>query len=166
VLGRSSSSRSTRSRTAARFAVLGVSPSRTRLNPSAQSNGCTPSGGWARAALKRLGLPAYKQPDDSGDWVGVPVVVGLSEGPTLLQSSTGGSASQPEAQAAMDEEAFALQAESAVEEARQHSSPGFCGRLFVVPKQTGGWRPVLDLSTLNIFMRKIRFEWRPHSRYG
>ena len=31
-------------------------------------------------------------------------------------------------------------------------SPGFYGRLFVVPKSTGGWRPVLDLSTLNSFL--------------
>ena len=28
-------------------------------------------------------------------------------------------------------------------------SPGFYGRLFVTPKVTGGWRPVIDLSRLN-----------------
>ena len=29
------------------------------------------------------------------------------------------------------------------------SSPGFYSRLFVTPKVTGGWRPVIDLSRLN-----------------
>jgi ribonuclease HI len=37
------------------------------------------------------------------------------------------------------------------------STPGFYGRLFVVPKSTGGWRPVLDLSTLNQFLQRIPF---------
>ena len=36
-------------------------------------------------------------------------------------------------------------------------SPGFYGRLFVVPKASGGWRPVLDLSALNVFLRKCPF---------
>ena len=36
-------------------------------------------------------------------------------------------------------------------------SPGFYGRIFVVPKTTGGWRPVLDLSALNRFVRQIKF---------
>ena len=35
------------------------------------------------------------------------------------------------------------------------TSPGFYGHLFVVPKSSGGWRPVLDLSSLNRFLRKI-----------
>ena len=37
------------------------------------------------------------------------------------------------------------------------ASPGFYGRLCVVPKSTGGWRPVLDLSPLNVFLRKFPF---------
>ena len=36
-------------------------------------------------------------------------------------------------------------------------SPGFYRRLFIVPKSTGGWRPVLGLSPLNAFLRKIPF---------
>ena len=31
-------------------------------------------------------------------------------------------------------------------------SPGFYSRIFVVPKATGGWRPVIDLSALNRFL--------------
>ena len=36
-------------------------------------------------------------------------------------------------------------------------SPGFYGRLFCVPKASGGYRPVLDLSPLNVFLKKIHF---------
>jgi hypothetical protein len=52
---------------------------------------------------------------------------------------------------------LAFQAKGAVERVWLSSSPGFYGRLFVVPKRTGGWRPVLDLSPLNAFLRKVRF---------
>ena len=36
--------------------------------------------------------------------------------------------------------------------------PGFYSRLFLVPKQTGGWRPVLDLSPLNKFLSLTEFK--------
>ena len=36
-------------------------------------------------------------------------------------------------------------------------SPGFYSRLFLVEKSTGGWRPVIDLSPLNRFVRQTRF---------
>ena len=61
------------------------------------------------------------------------------------------------AQAALDGEVVALQEKGAVERVCLSSSPGYYGRLFVVPKRTGGWRPVLDLSPLNVHLRKIRF---------
>ena len=35
--------------------------------------------------------------------------------------------------------------------------PGFYSRLFVTPKVTGGWRPVIDLSRLNHFVRLSPF---------
>ena len=37
------------------------------------------------------------------------------------------------------------------------SEPGFYSRLFVTPKVTGGWRPVIDLSRLNRFIRLSPF---------
>ena len=38
--------------------------------------------------------------------------------------------------------------------------PGFYSRLFLVEKVTGGWRPVVGLSHLNEFVRKLRSGWR------
>ncbi|KAL8609039.1 hypothetical protein ACOMHN_065265 [Nucella lapillus] len=35
--------------------------------------------------------------------------------------------------------------------------PGFYSRLFVVPKPNGSWRPIMDLSPLNKFIRDIKF---------
>ena len=34
---------------------------------------------------------------------------------------------------------------------------GFYSRLFLVEKATGGWRPVIDLSPLNGFVRQTQF---------
>ena len=36
--------------------------------------------------------------------------------------------------------------------------PGFYSRLFLVEKVTGGWRPVIDLSHLNGFVRLTPFK--------
>ena len=36
--------------------------------------------------------------------------------------------------------------------------PGFYSRLFLVEKATGSWRPVIDLSTLNTFIRQTPFK--------
>ena len=36
--------------------------------------------------------------------------------------------------------------------------PGFYSRLLLVEKATGGWRPVIDLSTLNTFIRQTPFK--------
>ena len=36
--------------------------------------------------------------------------------------------------------------------------PGLYSRLFLVEKTTGGWRPVIDLSTLNTFVRQTPFK--------
>ena len=37
------------------------------------------------------------------------------------------------------------------------SEPGFYSRLFVTPKVTGGWHPVIDLSRLNRFVQLSHF---------
>ena len=57
---------------------------------------------------------------------------------------------------ALDSEVSSLLSKGAVEEA-DPNSPGFYGRLFVVPKSSGGLRPVLDLSALNRFLRPLHF---------
>ena len=49
---------------------------------------------------------------------------------------------------ALDEEIQALRHKGAVEPAPP--TPGFFSRLFVVTKATGGLRPIIDLSTLNL----------------
>ena len=58
----------------------------------------------------------------------------------------------PSARASLDEEVCSLLSKGAVETVSNPLSPGFYGRIFVVPKTSGGWRPVLDLSTLNQFL--------------
>ena len=36
-------------------------------------------------------------------------------------------------------------------------TPGFYSRLFVVQKNSGAWRPIIDLSTLNMYVAESRF---------
>ena len=55
-------------------------------------------------------------------------------------------------------EVMSLLAKGAIEEIFPPWSPGFYGRLFYVRKASGGWRPVLDLSTLNLFLEKVKFK--------
>ena len=64
----------------------------------------------------------------------------------------------PLALLALELEVQGLLAKGAVEVVQNPSSPGFYGRLFVVPKSSGGWRPVLDLSVLNLYLRQCRFK--------
>lgn len=46
----------------------------------------------------------------------------------------------------------------AIERVHNPSSPGFYSRLFTIPKSTGGFRPILDLSPLNEFLEKVKFQ--------
>ena len=56
---------------------------------------------------------------------------------------------------ALEEEIQALCRKGAVEPASL--SPGFYNRMFVVTKALGGWRPFINLSTLNLSVVKMRF---------
>ena len=56
---------------------------------------------------------------------------------------------------ALNQELLNLLWKAAVEPAPQ--SPGFYSRLFLVKKASGSWRPIIDLSTLNLFITSSRF---------
>ena len=61
---------------------------------------------------------------------------------------------------ALEKEFLDLLYKRAIEQAPQ--TPGFYSRLFVVQKDPGSWRPIIDLSTLNTFIdsesrRYLRF---------
>ena len=65
--------------------------------------------------------------------------------------------SSREAAEALEREVQSLLLKGATEKVEPPITPGFYGRLFCVPKSSGGWRPVLDLSALNTFIRQIPF---------
>ena len=50
-----------------------------------------------------------------------------------------------------------LMENSTVETVTTQKSLGFYNRLFLVPKPNNGWRPILDLSTLNKFLKTEQF---------
>ena len=60
--------------------------------------------------------------------------------------------SDPERRRALDAEISAMIQKAAVEPV-PILSPGFYSLIFVVPKASGGWRPVIDLSALNRFLQ-------------
>ena len=51
-----------------------------------------------------------------------------------------------------------LIAKNAVELVKQQTSLGFFNRLFLVPKPNNKWRPILDLSKLNLFLKTEKFK--------
>ena len=59
--------------------------------------------------------------------------------------------------AVLEQEISSLITKQAIEEVSHLHCLGFYGRIFVVPKASGGWRPVLDLLTLNLYLRRIHF---------
>ena len=59
---------------------------------------------------------------------------------------------------ALEEIVTKLADKQAIERVVVTSSPGFYSRLFLVPKKDGTWRPVIDLSALNTFLRVDRFK--------
>lgn len=58
---------------------------------------------------------------------------------------------------ALQKEVETLLAKKATELVKSPNSPAFYSRLFLVPKPGGRWRPVIDLSALNKFIRAPRF---------
>ena len=63
----------------------------------------------------------------------------------------------PQVAEVLRQEVLSLLEKRAISEVPPPISPGFYGRIFVVPKTSGGWRPVLDLSALNRFVRQVKF---------
>ena len=75
----------------------------------------------------------------------------LSRSPTVL---TEGSRTKEEI---LDQQFQTLLDKNALEPVLNPASPGFYSRIFVVPKASGGWRPVIDLSVLNQYLVKKPF---------
>ena len=78
----------------------------------------------------------------------------LSPTPIILDSYS----SQSVKGRALDEEIQALRRKGAVEPAPP--TPGFFSRMFVVTKAMGGWRPIIDLSTLNLNVDRTPFRMK------
>ena len=113
--------------------------------------------GKLRQALSSLGTASGKRVGSGGGQVGVsPPLAGgkalLTRCPVCFPPPK-----DPLAFQALDLEVQALISKQAVELVHNPESPGFYGRLFVVPKASGGWRPVLDLSTLNSYLVQRHF---------
>ena len=51
-----------------------------------------------------------------------------------------------------------LTAKNAIELVHKQTSLGFFNRLFLVPKPNNQWRPILDLSNLNLFLKSKKFK--------
>lgn len=58
---------------------------------------------------------------------------------------------------AVREQVLLLEAKQAIRRVPEPASPGYYSRLFVVPKATGGYRPVIDLSGLSQYLRVPKF---------
>ena len=70
--------------------------------------------------------------------------------PAYAPSSIRGKALEGELQALLDKGAIEL---------APLPSPGFYSRLFMVMKASRAWRPVIDLSTLNLWIQQTSFRW-------
>ena len=64
----------------------------------------------------------------------------------------------PQRQSLLLEALAQLTNKNAVEPVTNQTSLGFYNRLFLVPKPNNWWRPILDLSTLNIFLNTESFK--------
>ena len=71
--------------------------------------------------------------------------------PLTRQPPLFGRLQSPKREARLDLVRAMLEKE-AIEPVQDVSFPGFYSLLFLIPKVTGGWRPVIDLSTLNRYL--------------
>ena len=76
----------------------------------------------------------------------------LSPVPIEFQSYVG----NPSKFSALQEEVSSLLEKEAIVEVVDQD-PGFYNRLFLVAKASGEWRPVLDVSSLNKWVKKTKF---------
>jgi hypothetical protein len=58
----------------------------------------------------------------------------------------------------MTEQFQELLTKGALERVRDPLSPGFFSRIFLVPKKSGGWRPIIDLKALNVYLSPKKFK--------
>ena len=77
----------------------------------------------------------------------------LSRSPTVISCYA-----NPHRNSYLLEALHQLIAKSAVELVRHQTSLGFFNRLFLVPKPKNKWRPILDLSKLNLFLKAEKFK--------
>ena len=64
----------------------------------------------------------------------------------------------PQRQSHLLEALYQLTNKNAVEPVENQNSLGFYNRLFLMPKPNNRWRPILDLSTLNTFLKTESFK--------
>ena len=69
----------------------------------------------------------------------------------------------PQVDAAVKLETKKLLAKGAIEMVHDPSSPGFYSRLFLMDKRDGGYRPVIDLSSLNQHLESSSFKMETSS---
>ena len=77
----------------------------------------------------------------------------LSRSPTVLSKYA-----NPHRNSYLLEALHQLIQKDAVELVRNQTSLGFFNRLFLVPKPNNKWRPILDLSKLNLFLKTEKFK--------
>ena len=81
-----------------------------------------------------------------------------SQPPFATYPSVHSSTSNPECNSLLQADFQTLLDKGAIEIPEDKSSPGFYSRLFLVPKPNQQWRPVIDLSLFNNYIRIPRFK--------